>query len=247
MSIKNIFKNYYQSQHKNFNKDLKVKISDFTTNIKNNKEFSKGTRYFLVEKILKEYDVKKDKIIEIGSVDCKNLFYISKKYRFKKITGIDVAYNEKTSFAYEKFRVNVFPFDFNQKLPNKFGHFDFIICLMVIEHLFDPYHAFSEIKRLLKTDGIAVINLPLVTSFKNRIRLLFGNLPITSIDYKMWHDYKMWDGNHLHYFNLKSIKEIVHLYGLELIQMEPVGSFYYLKKIFPKVLCNELTFAIKKQ
>ena len=58
--------------------------------------------------------------------------------------------------------------------------------MMVIEHLFDPFHSFKRVHDLLRPDGIAFINLPLVTNIKNRINLLLGKLPETSIGYNKW-------------------------------------------------------------
>ena len=54
--------------------------------------------------------------------------------------------------------------NFNHALPLEDGFVDVFIAMMVIEHLFDPFHAFREIRRLLAPNGFAVINLPLVTS-----------------------------------------------------------------------------------
>ena len=58
--------------------------------------------------------------------------------------------------------------------------------MIVIEHLFDPLKNFKKVFDLLSDDGVAFINLPLVTSLKNRFRLLFGNLPETSDSYDNW-------------------------------------------------------------
>ena len=66
--------------------------------------------------------------------------------------------------------------------------------MMVIEHLFDPFHAFREIERVLSPTGQGFINLPLVTSLKNRLRLLGGNLPVTSVSFDRWLVDKEWDG-----------------------------------------------------
>ena len=88
--------------------------------------------------------------------------------------------------------------------------------MMIFEHLFDPWFCFSEIKRVLAPNGRAFVNLPLVTSIKNRLRLFFGKLPITSVPYKNWASEGHWDGFHLHYFNLSSIYDLAKFSKLKL-------------------------------
>ena len=69
---------------------------------------------------------------------------------------------------------------------------DHLIAMMVIEHLFDPFHAFREIKRCVSNRGAAYVNLPLVTGLRNRARLLIGKIPETSIRYERW--FANWNG-----------------------------------------------------
>ena len=118
---------------------------------------------------------------------------------------------------------------------------------MVIEHLFNPFHSFSEIERLLSKDGVAFINLPLVTSIKNRMRLLLGKLPETSVSYETWFEDENWDGSHLHYFTIESIKRLCDKYNLEIIKIKPVGNYLFLKNIFPSFLSNEISFCVQKK
>jgi hypothetical protein len=45
---------------------------------------------------------------------------------------------------------------------------------------------------------------------------------------------------------LDSIFKICKLNNLEVIKVSPVGNFYFMKKIFPSLLCNEISICIKK-
>jgi hypothetical protein len=47
-------------------------------------------------------------------------------------------------------------------LPYRDGSFDFILCSHVLEHVDDPVKATSEMRRVLKPDGVAVIMAPIV-------------------------------------------------------------------------------------
>jgi SAM-dependent methyltransferase len=135
--------------------------------------------------------------------------------------------------------------DLNDDCPYPNEHFNVVIAMMIIEHLFDPFHSFSEISRLLTNGGQAFINLPLITSIKNRARLLFGRLPLTSA--KNWWDLEEWDGGHLHYFTVDSITNLGSKYGLILDAIYPVGPGYALKSMWPRFLCNEASFVFTKR
>jgi len=75
---------------------------------------------------------------------------------------------------------------------------------------------------------------------------LFGKLPETSTEYERWFLNKEWDGNHLHYFSIDSIKKICAENNLEIIKITPVGKFIYLKKLLPSLFANELSFCVRK-
>ena len=117
--------------------------------------------------------------------------------------------------------------------------------MMVIEHLFDPFHAFKEIKRVLSSDGLAVVNLPLVANVKNRIRPLFGYVPTPSISYERWFTDKEWDGNHLHYFSLPAIQKLARLSGLIITAVSGVGNYSKLKSVYPAMLAGEINFLLE--
>lgn len=54
---------------------------------------------------------------------------------------------------------------------------DIVIANQVIEHTKDIFFIFSEISRVLKTNGIAVIGFPNLAALHNRILMLFGGQP----------------------------------------------------------------------
>jgi len=89
------------------------------------------------------------------------------------------------------------------------------------------------------------VNLPLVTGLRNRIRLLGGGLPETSIRYKRWFQMGEWDGNHLHYFSLRSIHDLAYSCGLRLTDIRGVGAFHELKTRLPSLLAAEVTFQMQ--
>jgi ubiquinone/menaquinone biosynthesis C-methylase UbiE len=94
-----------------------------------------------------------------------------------------------------------------QNLPCKNQTFSKIICSEVLEHLMDPAGALTEMSRILKTGGAAVISIP-NESMINRIKSMlihlgiFGWLFCRSGDYREMSQ-RMEDEWHLHAFELK--------------------------------------------
>jgi SAM-dependent methyltransferase len=122
--------------------------------------------------------------------------------------------------------------------------FDVVNAMMVVEHLYDPFHSFTEIARVLRPGGVAFVNLPNIASLRCRIALLLGKLPNTSA--ADWFERREWDGNHLHYFTVASVRRIAALVGLELTALAPVGRGAAIKRLRPQLLCHEITFELRK-
>ena len=69
--------------------------------------------------------------------------------------------------------------DLNEKLPYKNNFFDVVIAYHVIEHLVNVRLFASEIHRILKKDGYAVIGTPNLASWHNIFALLIGLQPFS--------------------------------------------------------------------
>ena len=122
--------------------------------------------------------------------------------------------------------------------------FDVVHAMMVIEHLYDPFHSFGELARTLRPGGRAFVNLPNIASVRCRLALLFGRLPHTSTP--DWFARREWDGSHLHYFTVATVKQVAALVGLELIELQPVGRMTALKRLRPQLFCHEINFTLRK-
>jgi SAM-dependent methyltransferase len=134
--------------------------------------------------------------------------------------------------------------DLNEDFPLPDNAFDAVIAMMVIEHLFDPFHSFQEVFRITRPGGRIFINLPNVGSIRCRLQLLRGHLPITSsVD---WFDKREWDGNHLHYFTVGEVTRLAELVGLKLEQVVAVGNGLAVKRLRPSLLCHEISYVFSK-
>jgi SAM-dependent methyltransferase len=50
--------------------------------------------------------------------------------------------------------------DVQEKIPYEDGRFDVVYCDQVLEHLLNPLSAVKEMKRVLRKDGLLVVNVP---------------------------------------------------------------------------------------
>jgi SAM-dependent methyltransferase len=130
--------------------------------------------------------------------------------------------------------------DFN--LPAE--SFDAVVAMMVIEHLYDPFHSFEQVFRLVRPGGRIFINLPNIGSIHCRWQLLQGKLPVTSSP--DWFEKREWDGNHLHYFTLQETLRLAEFTGMRLEGIFPVGRHTALKRMRPSLLCHEISYVFSK-
>ena len=78
------------------------------------------------------------------------------------------------------------------KLPLADRSFDLVTCNHVLEHLFQTEHLLREIRRVLTEDGLAVVSVPNMAAWMNRVALLFAGQPLgsevgtESISYGFW-------------------------------------------------------------
>jgi SAM-dependent methyltransferase len=204
-----------------------------------------GKRYGMVAKHLLRDDWAGGCLAEIGCGGGEALLILSQHRHFDRIIGVDIALVPSCRQQAMAAGVEYLNSNLNEKWPLGDCEVDHLIAMMVIEHLFDPFHAFREIKRCLSKRGAAYVNLPLVTGLRNRLRLLFGKLPETSIRYAQWVHMGEWDGNHLHYFSLRSIHDLAHSCGLRLTEIRGVARFHSLKSRLPSLLASEVTFRMQ--
>jgi SAM-dependent methyltransferase len=134
--------------------------------------------------------------------------------------------------------------DLNDDFLLPSGVFDCVVAMMIVEHLFDPFHSFREILRIAKPGSRIFINLPNIGSFRCRLQLLSGRMPITSSP--DWYETRAWDGNHLHYFTLKDTLRLARDSGMELLAIHPVGGHREMKRLRPSFLCHEITYEFRK-
>ena len=124
-------------------------------------------RYDLVINQLQKYGLSpSSKVLEIGCGDGALCGLLYKKFKYE-ITGIDPS-SEGIQYCQEQFKLLNYKGSFRvcegYDFPFETGSFDAILCCDVIEHLQQPEAMVSEIHRLLKPKGLAIMTTPVRTN-----------------------------------------------------------------------------------
>lgn len=205
--------------------------------------FAPGKRYAIImESLTRRPLANPCTIVELGCGTGEKLLWLKEQWGFTYAIGIDLR------FVDGKHEIDGSIFlsaNLNRPWPLEAQSVDTLVAMMLIEHLFDPYESFREIKRVLGPTGRAFINLPLISGFKNRLRLLAGHIPITSVPYCRWREEGHWDGFHLHYFTIPSIHDLANEVGLRICQIKSVGNLSPLKNVWPSLLCDEISLELR--
>ncbi|SRR6266487_114938 len=99
------------------------------------------------------------------------------------------------------------------ELPTKhLGSFDSVIFGDVLEHTINPEKVLTFYLRYLKEGGTAIISLPNVANWLNRVQLLFGKWE--------YRDVGTLDKTHLRFYNYNSAEKLLRHSGLKIERVE---------------------------
>jgi 2-polyprenyl-3-methyl-5-hydroxy-6-metoxy-1,4-benzoquinol methylase len=101
-------------------------------------------------------------------------------------------------------------------LPDHFREFDLILCLDVLEHLVDPWHAIQRISHMLAPGGTLIISIPNVRYF----RVVWSLLARGRWEYE---EDGILDRTHLRFFTRRSALELVRGGGLDITAVSATG------------------------
>jgi 2-polyprenyl-3-methyl-5-hydroxy-6-metoxy-1,4-benzoquinol methylase len=107
-------------------------------------------------------------------------------------------------------------------LQKKYGKYSAVICLEVIEHVYSPRILTKTILNLLQPGGTAIISTPYHGYLKNFLLSLSGKMDA--------HFTALWDGGHIKFFSLKTLKELLEETGFKNIDFKRVGRIPIIAK-----------------
>lgn len=101
------------------------------------------------------------------------------------------------------------------KLPFEDEKFDVVVCKDVFEHLLNPMHAVSEIKRVLKPGGIFLLHVPNHFPLSARLKFLFTN----DIDtFSFFKNESRWTFPHIRFYEFNDTLQILSTFNFSLVK-----------------------------
>lgn len=101
-------------------------------------------------------------VLDIGARDGGLRAFLPPAVRYQ---GLDIA----PEFASEQVMIR----DISLGLPFPDASFDFVFCIEVLEHVPNPFNALTEIRRVLRDDGVLILSVPNPYHLKEVIWNLF--------------------------------------------------------------------------
>ena len=107
-------------------------------------------------------------------------------------------------------------------LAGKYGQFECVLSLEVVEHVFYPRQYAKAIYDLLKPGGVAIISTPYHGYAKNVLLSLAGK----------WdsHHSPLWDYGHIKFWSVRTLSQLLEETGLQVLRFHRVGRIPMLAK-----------------
>ena len=168
---------------------------------------------------------KNKKVLDLGGRDgTLTKHFIEKNH----VTLADIDENA-LEYAKKTYKVETMQVDLNQSLPFKDNSFDVVVMAEVLEHLPYPNITLGEIKRVLKTNGKFIGNLPLAYHLKDRWQIIRGRRLLIS-----------GDPTHLQFLSYEDVKKLLSkFFYIDEITILKGGK---LSKKFPAAFARNIAF-----
>lgn len=163
-------------------------------------------------KITNNKQVKDKRILVLGVGTGRDVRYLVKN---NDVYGID--FSSQALKIAKSFGIKVRRSNLDQPLEFKSKAFDIIVAKDILEHLESPLFLAKEIRRVLKDDGYAVINVPNHFFLPFRIRILFGgNMIWRSLGHDHTKLFNEWNYMHKVFFTWGGFKSFIKLSGFKI-------------------------------
>jgi len=121
-----------------------------------------------------------------------------------------------------------------QNLEKRFNFpdntFELITACEIIEHLYDTDFFLTELKRVLKDDGILILTTPNLVSLVNRFKMLFGYYP------NYVPEYQIGGAGHVRAYTIPTLTKQLTKHGFKVDQIKsPNITFPMTSRIIPKI------------
>lgn len=146
------------------------------------------------------------KILDVGCASGWFISEIAKIFPNAKCYGVDI-YDRAILFGKKAYPHIQFAVADAHSLPFKNESFDLVVCTEVLEHVDNPKDALLEIKRVLKKEGVAIIELD-------------SGSALFSIVWFLWKKIhgRVWNDAHIHSFNVNKLERIIVSSGFTILK-----------------------------
>lgn len=136
-----------------------------------------GTRLDAVNRLAREFTPPStERLLDIGCGDGEYTNTLARITGATELHAIDIA--QKAVDAAKKHGVRAVRLDVDEAdLPYASEYFDFIFCGNLLELILNADHLLSEMRRVLKKDGVIIVSFPNISAWMSRIAVLLGFLP----------------------------------------------------------------------
>lgn len=158
-----------------------------------------------LEKVMAAISIAPQEILDVGCASGWFLSQLSHEFPKAKCYGIDI-YREAIDYGKRIYPHIEFKISDAHKIPYRDKTFDLIVCAEVLEHVDDPMSVLVEIKRVLKNNGIAVIEID-------------SGSWLFSVVWYLWRKMngRVWNDSHLHSFNIKKLDAMIKSCGYNVL------------------------------
>lgn len=176
--------------------------------------------------IYSDFDLPDYKIVGEKVVEHKNILTLGGgtgrdiRYLLKNNKVYAVEYSESAIESLKKLGIKTYKADLNNPISDiRTSSMDIAIAKDILEHLERPSTLISEIHRVLKPDGYAVIDVPNHFFLPMRLSILFGhNMIWKTFDHSHEKDFKEWDYMHKIFFTWRGFQEFLKVHKMKIIK-----------------------------
>lgn len=178
--------------------------------------------------------------LEIGCGNGVVLYNIANKA--KALTGVEISAkrcdNTKKNLANLDNPTELLQGNIEEGIDKPDGSFDVILWADVIEHVVDVFSVMREVSRLLAPGGTLITSTPNIVYIRYRLAFMFGKFPGTAAAQEGFavRPNEMYDGGHLHYFTINTLKTLYNMHGIEPTKIMGFGRLGKLHDLWPSLL-----------
>lgn len=209
---------YTDAKINNFEKFYKEEFRD-KTGKRFHGIFEKVVNHIEKKRVNKLLKYKKNgRILDVGCG--RSIFLKELKKRGWDVYGIEI-FEENVNFLKKEYNIQMFNGDFCKiDLPEKF--FDVVAFWHVFEHVQNPLEALNKIKRILKDDGIVIMELPNIDSAQAKIfKENWFHLDVP---------------RHIYHYSPNNLCPQIQKCGFSILKIQGGENFYNLFGFFQSVL-----------